>query len=173
MRCKPGLRLNALLIVFSVTTARDQARSQLFAFGCDSQTGVCANGENPNSLIQSADGNFYGTTSTGGIGNNARGTVFKITSSGQLTSSLHLEPTRTGIIPTECCRPAWSKAMMASSMEHQLWAKALLPKKFQRRNRIDRSSCTVNREPPPPGCPDQSFTKLSRTGPGDERGGNS
>jgi Family of unknown function (DUF6790) len=34
--------LDALLIVFSVTMARAQVPSQLFAFGCDSQTGVCA-----------------------------------------------------------------------------------------------------------------------------------
>jgi uncharacterized repeat protein (TIGR03803 family) len=86
MKYKTGLLLKALLIVSLVTTARAQIPSQLFAFGCDSQTGVCANGENPNSLIQSADGNFYGTTTTGGIGNAARGTVFKITSAGQLTT---------------------------------------------------------------------------------------
>jgi len=86
MKCYAGLLLNALLIASLVTTARAQTPSQLFAFGCDSQTGVCANGENPNSLIQSADGNFYGTTTTGGTGNAARGTVFKITLSGQLTT---------------------------------------------------------------------------------------
>src|SRR5215510_7024383 len=86
MKCYAGLLLNALLIVSLVTTARAQTPSQLFAFGCDSQTGVCANGENPNSLIQSADGNFYGTTTTGGLGNAARGTVFKITALGQLTT---------------------------------------------------------------------------------------
>ena len=45
-------------------------------------------------------------------------------------------------------------------------AKALLPKEFQTRNRIDRSSCTVNRELPPPGYADQSLTKLGRTGQG-------
>ena len=86
MNYKPGLLLNAMLIVSFITTTRAQTPTQLFAFGCDSQTGVCANGENPNSLIQSADGNFYGTTTTGGIGNTPRGTVFKITSLGQLTT---------------------------------------------------------------------------------------
>ena len=85
MKYKTSLLLNALLIAL-LTTARAQTPSQLFAFGCDSQTGVCADGENPNSLIQSADGNFYGTTTSGGVGNTPRGTVFKITSLGQLTT---------------------------------------------------------------------------------------
>jgi uncharacterized repeat protein (TIGR03803 family) len=56
----------------------------LFSFACDSNTGVCPDGKSPNTLIQSADGNFYGTTTTGGTGNLAAGTVFKITPSGQL-----------------------------------------------------------------------------------------
>lgn len=58
--------------------------STLFAFSCNS-SGVCPNGENPTSLIQGGDGNFYGTTATGGIGNEAAGTVFKITPAGQLS----------------------------------------------------------------------------------------
>jgi uncharacterized repeat protein (TIGR03803 family) len=62
--------------------------TQLFEFVCNSKTGVCPDGKAPNSLLQSADGNFYGTTTAGGIGNNAAGTVFKITPSGQL-SLLH------------------------------------------------------------------------------------
>jgi uncharacterized repeat protein (TIGR03803 family) len=59
---------------------------QLFAFACDSKTTVCANGENPDWLIQSADGNFYGTTFTGGTGNKAAGTVFEITPAGVLST---------------------------------------------------------------------------------------
>jgi uncharacterized repeat protein (TIGR03803 family) len=61
------------------------AITQLFAFACDSTSKTCPDGEQPNSLIQSADGNFYGTTAGGGIGNQAAGTVFKITPGGQLT----------------------------------------------------------------------------------------
>jgi uncharacterized repeat protein (TIGR03803 family) len=99
MKYKPCLLLNALLIVSLVTTARAQSPSQLFAFGCDSQTGVCANGKNPNSLIQSADRNFYGTTTAGGIGNTARGTVFKITSSGQLTTLFTFVADQNGNFP--------------------------------------------------------------------------
>src|SRR5271166_4973510 len=45
----------------------------------------CPNGAGPNgSLVQGADGNFYGTTAFGGTG--FQGTVFTITPQGQLTS---------------------------------------------------------------------------------------
>jgi uncharacterized repeat protein (TIGR03803 family) len=43
------------------------------------------NGKGPQSLVQGTDGNFYGVTYSGGANNNA-GTVFKITSSGTLTT---------------------------------------------------------------------------------------
>jgi uncharacterized repeat protein (TIGR03803 family) len=59
---------------------------QLFGFACDPNTKACPNGESPNSLIQSADGNFYGTTLNLGTGNKAGGTVFKISPAGQLTT---------------------------------------------------------------------------------------
>ena len=46
----------------------------------------CADGEYPEAgLIQATNGNFYGTTYAGG-GANSRGTVFKITPSGTLTT---------------------------------------------------------------------------------------
>jgi large repetitive protein len=49
------------------------------------QTG-CTDGKNPQAgLVQGTDGNFYGTTASGGGANNY-GTVFKITPSGTLTS---------------------------------------------------------------------------------------
>lgn len=41
------------------------------------------NGRAPQSLIQGADGNFYGTTASGG---NSGGTVFKMTPGGALTT---------------------------------------------------------------------------------------
>jgi uncharacterized repeat protein (TIGR03803 family) len=49
-----------------------------------SQSG-CTDGSNPMAaLVQASNGNFYGTTSTGGA--NGGGTVFKITPSGKLTT---------------------------------------------------------------------------------------
>ena len=60
------------------------ALTQLFAFACDATGKVCPDGAYPNSLIQSADGNFYGTTPVGGTGNVlAGGTVFKISPAGK------------------------------------------------------------------------------------------
>jgi uncharacterized repeat protein (TIGR03803 family) len=43
----------------------------------------CADGANPNGVIQGTDGNFYGTTSNGGAYD--VGTVFKLTPAGKLT----------------------------------------------------------------------------------------
>jgi uncharacterized repeat protein (TIGR03803 family) len=48
----------------------------LFSFPCNS-SGVCADGYFPASLLESPDGNFYGTAFVGGTGTNAQGTVFK------------------------------------------------------------------------------------------------
>ena len=53
----------------------------------------------PNGLIQASDGNFYGTTASGGTGGVA-GTIFKITSRGTLTT-LHAFDCSTA----EGCRP--------------------------------------------------------------------
>lgn len=44
----------------------------------------CADGEEPLGLAQGSDGNFYGVTNSGGANNG--GTVFKITSAGQVTT---------------------------------------------------------------------------------------
>jgi uncharacterized repeat protein (TIGR03803 family) len=44
----------------------------------------CPDGSGPNSLVQAADGNFYGTTWANGA--NASGTFFKITPQGKLTT---------------------------------------------------------------------------------------
>jgi uncharacterized repeat protein (TIGR03803 family) len=46
---------------------------------------VLTNGSNPNALVQGGDGTFYGTTSGGGT-NGGYGTVFKITTNGELTT---------------------------------------------------------------------------------------
>ena len=82
-------RIAALFLALLVTTglqaqALTPSITQLFAFACDSTGTVCPNGAYPNSLLQSADLNFYGTTPSGGTGNQAKGTVFKITPGGQL-----------------------------------------------------------------------------------------
>jgi len=44
----------------------------------------CTDGSNPRGLIQAANGDFYGTTKTGGA--NSAGTVFKMTPSGTVTT---------------------------------------------------------------------------------------
>lgn len=47
----------------------------------------CADGESPyGGLIQGNDGNFYGTTTQGGVFDQHGGTIFKITPSGRLTT---------------------------------------------------------------------------------------
>lgn len=87
MRPNPLIAASLLaLFVATALQAQEAATTikQLFAFACDPHTNVCPYGDGPNSLIESADGNFYGTTTTGGTGNLAAGTVFKITPSGQL-----------------------------------------------------------------------------------------
>lgn len=80
----------ALLALLFSTGLQAQSPSpaitQLFAFACDSTGQICPNGRIPNSLIQSADGNFYGTTLLGGAENVFNGgTIFKITAAGQFT----------------------------------------------------------------------------------------
>ena len=78
-----GRGVNGYGTVFKITPAG--ALTSLYSF-C-SQTN-CADGEYPQSgLVQASDGNFYGTTPEGGGGPfHQGGTVFKITSSGTLTT---------------------------------------------------------------------------------------
>jgi uncharacterized repeat protein (TIGR03803 family) len=84
-----GLRALAVMaILMVVATASAQVPSpsisRLFSFPCDA-SGVCPLGYFPISLVEGADGNFYGVTASGGTGLNAQGTIFKITPSGQLS----------------------------------------------------------------------------------------
>jgi uncharacterized repeat protein (TIGR03803 family) len=65
--------------VFKITLSG--ALTTLYSF-C-SQTG-CTDGSNANALVQATDGDFYGTTYSGGANN--QGTIFKITPSGALTT---------------------------------------------------------------------------------------
>jgi len=82
--------------VFKITSAG--TLTTLYNF-C-AQTG-CPDGENPSSLMQATDGNFYGTTHEGGASNNCVagcGTVFKITPEGML-ATLHSFENSDGINP--------------------------------------------------------------------------
>lgn len=65
--------------VFKITKAG--GLTTLYNF-CAQQN--CADGENPNPLVQGADGAFYGTTQIGGT--KGAGTAFKITSGGVFTT---------------------------------------------------------------------------------------
>ena len=73
-------------VIFRITPAG--SLTTLYSF-C-AQTG-CPDGSWPTSLMQGADGDFYGTTQFGGF---FYGTIFKITSSGKLTT-LHVFCTET------------------------------------------------------------------------------
>ena len=66
--------------VFKITQAG--ALTTLYSF-C-SQSG-CPDGANPNGLVQAINGDFYGTTRTGGLPNNG-GTIFRITADGALST---------------------------------------------------------------------------------------
>ncbi len=55
------------------------------------------NGSSPNSMFRAADGNYYGTTLSGGTNHNL-GTLFKLSSGGTLTSLLSLNGTN-GSLP--------------------------------------------------------------------------
>ena len=61
-----------------------------FCAQLDPKTEKCLDGENPGRIIEGSDGNFYGTTLSGGAkafgGGQPGGTVFKMTSSGALTT---------------------------------------------------------------------------------------
>ena len=110
-----GRGVNGYGTVFKITPAG--ALTSLYSF-C-SQTN-CADGEYPHSgLVQASDGNFYGTTPEGGGGPiHQGGTVFKITSSGTLTTLYNFCSQPTALTaPTpwlHCC-----KAPMGTSMGRQ------------------------------------------------------
>ena len=96
--------LFALIIVALPCTPLVHAQSSslqtLFAFSCDSSTKVCPHGEDASSLIESADGNFYGTAEFGGSSSQATGTVFKLTPAGQLTTIYTFTGSANGSNPT-------------------------------------------------------------------------
>lgn len=69
--------------VFKITP--QGALTTLYSF-CSGGSPCSDGGEPQGTLIQGTDGNFYGTTSFGGTGSGAGGTVFKITPDGVLTT---------------------------------------------------------------------------------------
>ncbi len=71
--------------VFKITPGG--AFTTLYAFCMQSE---CADGSAPSGLIQATNGNFYGTTSGGGI---KYGTIFKMTPGGSLTTMHEFEGT--------------------------------------------------------------------------------
>lgn len=72
------------LCALATVSTSAQTITTLYSFCAEAN---CADGEVPAGLIQGTDGNFYGTTETGGAGVAApAGTVFKITAAGALTT---------------------------------------------------------------------------------------
>ena len=90
------LVLASLLASFPAQAQSSQSVKPFFTFTCDSTGKTCPNGTNPTALIQSADGDFYGATVYGGMGNQAAGTVFRLTPSGQLTTIFALGADQSG-----------------------------------------------------------------------------
>ena len=73
-----------LLVVVASQSAQTQTFKTRYSF-CSQNN--CTDGAQPYArLVQAINGTFYGTTSGGGSGSNAAGTVFKITPSGTLTT---------------------------------------------------------------------------------------
>jgi uncharacterized repeat protein (TIGR03803 family) len=86
-----GANINSLGgTVFKITPAGEL--TTLYSFCSQITKGVCTDGSDPAGLVQAADGNFYGTTVTGGaVGCHGEispgcGTVFKIAPAGRLTT---------------------------------------------------------------------------------------
>jgi uncharacterized repeat protein (TIGR03803 family) len=72
----------AVLALLTISAANAQTFTTLQSFNG-------ANGSAPNSLVQGPNGNFYGTTNSGGANNscnNSCGTVFEISPAGALTT---------------------------------------------------------------------------------------
>ncbi len=83
--------LNGPGTVFKLTPSGTLTTLYSFCSVADPINGHCTDGTGPNGLIQSSDGNFYGTTEYGGANQSAfggigGGTVFKLTPSGTLTT---------------------------------------------------------------------------------------
>jgi uncharacterized repeat protein (TIGR03803 family) len=95
-----ALSLPVVIAVLPIATASAQTPSPtlLFSFPCNKKF-VCADGYFPVSLIESPDGNFYGTAVGGGVGLNAQGTVFKMTPSGKVSVIYSFAEEQNGFLP--------------------------------------------------------------------------
>jgi uncharacterized repeat protein (TIGR03803 family) len=87
----------ALLLIASAS-AQSLSPTLLFTFPCNKKF-VCPDGFFPVSLIESPDGNFYGTAVGGGTGLNAQGTVFKMTPSGKVSVIYSFFEQPSGLLP--------------------------------------------------------------------------
>jgi len=84
---KTAFRLLLCLCLVTAVHAQTLTLKELFGFSCPSPFTSCPDGKEPDALIFSSDGNFYGAAElsnppTGGAGG---GTIFKMTPAGQLT----------------------------------------------------------------------------------------
>ena len=84
---KNALRMLLGFCLITAAHAQTLTLKELFGFSCPSPFTACPDGKEPNALILSSDGNFYGAaelsnTATGGAGG---GNIFKMTPSGTLT----------------------------------------------------------------------------------------
>jgi uncharacterized repeat protein (TIGR03803 family) len=87
-----------LLLGLSASAQQTPVLSNLFSFPCTAP-GDCPDGFFPISLIESADGNFYGAAAGGGTGLNAQGTIFKITPAGELSVIYSFAEEANGALP--------------------------------------------------------------------------
>jgi uncharacterized repeat protein (TIGR03803 family) len=86
------------LLLIAGASAQSPSPTLLFSFPCN-QNFVCPDGFFPTSLIESPDGNFYGTAAGGGVGMNAQGTVFKLTPGGEVTVIYSFAEEPSGLLP--------------------------------------------------------------------------
>ena len=84
------------LIHISLTPRGKLTTLYSFCSGVSSQYG-CLNGEYGTGIAQAANGDFYGTTTTGGA--SGYGSVFKITHAGVLTTEVSFDDTTDGENP--------------------------------------------------------------------------
>jgi uncharacterized repeat protein (TIGR03803 family) len=96
----PAVILPGVIALLLITGASAQSPSPtlLFSFPCN-QAFVCPDGFFPVSLIESPDGNFYGTAVGGGVGLNAQGTVFKMTPTGKVSVIFSFAEESNGLLP--------------------------------------------------------------------------
>ena len=90
------------LALFSLAAAAQSATSptitELFGFPCPS-SGNCPDGSFVSGFFESADGNFYGIASEGGVGKNSQGAVFKLTPTGEFTLIFSFAELPDGTLP--------------------------------------------------------------------------